>query len=318
MESLNRTKILVTGASGFLGGRIVQYFSELDGVELYLGSGKTLDLPPYVKFGKVVPIQWDSQSSLENACENVDAIIHCAGMNAQDSQKDPEKALEFNGKTTGRFLDAAIQNKTSRFIFLSTAHVYGSPLSGFISEETPLSNLHPYAVSNALGEQQVNDRAGKITGINVRLSNAYGAPVSPSVSCWMLLVNDLCKQAVITKRMVLKSSGLQRRDFIPIYDVCRAFHHLLQIPFEDGEYTFNLGGRMSLSVWDMSLLIQERCKEILGYTPELERVPPAPNEHSEEFEYSTDKLLSTGFEYSDVFTSEIDQLLNFCNLHFRN
>ncbi|AOP35974.1 UDP-glucose 4-epimerase [Leptospira tipperaryensis] len=317
---MNRKKILITGSSGFLGGRIAKYLAESDKNEIRLGTTKDIFLPTYIRSGKVVSMVWDSQSSLDSACQNTEIIIHCAGMNASDCTKDPRRALEFNGHITGRLLDAAIKNGVSRFLFLSTAHVYSNSFEGIISESSLVTNIHPYATSNFAGETEVNKRTldGKISGINIRLSNAYGAPVDPKVDCWMLLVNDLCRQAVTTKRMVLKSTGIQKRDFIPIHEVCRAIEHLITFSLEKTENTFNVGGGLSISVWEMAKLIQERCRLVLGFSPELERVQPKDEEYSSDFRYDVTKLLSSGFEYSNFGTSEIDQLLNFCKLNFKN
>ncbi|EMJ54263.1 3-beta hydroxysteroid dehydrogenase/isomerase family protein [Leptospira interrogans str. UT126] len=312
-------RILITGSFGFLGGRIAQYFGQLNEYELILGTTKNFELPDYIRFGKVILIDWNSQASMEAACENVEYVIHCAGMNAQDATKDPQKAFEFNGHVTGRLIDAAIKNHSFKFIYFSTAHVYGNPLVGNVSEASPLTNEHPYAQSNLAGEREVSDRAvlGKIFGVNLRLSNAFGAPVNSKVNCWMLLVNDLCKQAVTTRKMILKTSGMQRRDFITIRDVCKAVEHLLRIKSNYKNDTYNVGGCMSLSVWEMANLVRERCKQTLGFLPELERVEPDRNEISMDFNYNVTKLLSTGFHYSNSFLSEIDDLLTFCNLHFK-
>ncbi|AXR65036.1 NAD-dependent epimerase/dehydratase family protein [Leptospira mayottensis] len=316
---MTRKRILVTGSSGFLGGRIAKYFGALNEFELILGTTKRFQLPNYIRSGKVILIDWNSQTSLESICENVEYVIHCAGINAQDAANDPQKAFEFNGHVTGRLMDAAIKNCSFKFIYTSTAHVYGNPLIGNISENSPLTNQHPYAMSNVAGEREVSDRnaLGEIFGINIRLSNAFGAPVDPNVNCWMLLVNELCKQAVMTQRMVLQTSGVQRRDFISIQDVCLAVHHLLRIQSDHKDDTYNVGGGMSLTVWEMANLVRERCKQILGFLPELERVEPEKNEVPVEFNYDITKLLSTGFRHSYTFTSEIDNLLIFCKLHFK-
>ncbi len=318
MESMTRKKILITGSSGLLGGRIAKYLGELGESEIYLGTTKNFPLPSYIRYGKVIPMNWNSLSSLETICEEVDAIVHCAGMNSQEAINDPQAAVEFNGKGTGRLLNAAIKNHTSKFLYFSTAHVYGSPLEGRITENSPLTNQHPYALSNVAGENEVNERtaSGEIFGINIRLSNAFGSPVGPNVNCWMLLVNDLCKQAIMTRRMILKTSGLQRRDFISIQDVCRVTHHLLSITEKNENNAYNVGGKTSLTVWEMANLVRERCEKFLGFLPELERVEPGEDEVSADFDYDTTKLLSTGFRYSDSFISEIDDLLAFCNLYF--
>ncbi|EMY76182.1 3-beta hydroxysteroid dehydrogenase/isomerase family protein [Leptospira weilii serovar Ranarum str. ICFT] len=317
---MTKKKILITGSSGLLGGRISKYLGELGESEIHLGTTKNFPLPGYIRYGKVIPMDWNSQSSLETICEEVDTIVHCAGMNAQDVVKDPQGALEFNGKATGRLLDAAIKNHISKFLYFSTAHVYGSPLEGNITENSPLTNQHPYALSNAAGEKEVNDRttSGEIFGINLRLSNAFGAPVDPNVNCWMLLVNDLCKQAVMTQKMVLKTSGLQKRDFISIQEVCRVTYHLLHITPHSENNTYNVGGKRSLTVWEMANFVRKRCKSVLGFLPELERVSPGENEASLDLDFDITKLLSSGFRYSDTFTSEVDELLVFCNLHFKN
>ncbi|EMN89711.1 NAD-dependent epimerase/dehydratase family protein [Leptospira weilii] len=316
---MTRKRILVTGSSGFLGGRIAKYFGMLNEFELILGTTKNFQLPNYIQSGKVILIDWNSQISLESVCENVEYVIHCAGINAQDAAKDPQKAFEFNGRVTGRLMDAAIKNRSFKFIYVSTAHVYGNPLVGNITENSPLTNQHPYAVSNVAGEREVSDRnaLGGIFGINIRLSNAFGAPVDPNVNCWMLLINELCKQAVMTRRMVLKTSGIQRRDFISIQDVCLAIHHFLRIQSDRKDDTYNVGGGMSLTVWEMANLVRERCKQILGFLPELERVEPEKNEVPVDFNYDTTKLFSTGFRHSETFVSEIDDLLIFCKLHFK-
>ena len=54
-----------------------------------------------------------------------------------------------------------------------------------------------------------------------RLSNCIGAPKDINSNCWMLLVNDLCKQIIEHKKMKLNTNGKQLRNFITITDVCR-------------------------------------------------------------------------------------------------
>ncbi|TGK24530.1 SDR family oxidoreductase [Leptospira yasudae] len=317
---MNRKKILITGGSGLLGGRIAKYFGESEDVIVRLASTKSLVLPDSIRNGEVTSIDWTSESSLNENCKGIDAIVHCAGMNAQDATKNPQSAFEFNGIITGRLLDAGILNNVTRFVYFSTAHVYGSPLQGRIVEDSPLTNTHPYALSNAAGEKEVNDRSssGKIFGINIRLSNAFGAPVDQNVNCWMLLVNDLCRQAVETGKMILKTSGLQSRDFIPIEDVCRATDHFLNISIETNYRTYNVGGNASLTVWKMANLVRDRCKAVLGFLPDLERVAPMENESVTDLEFDISRLLASGFRLSDSFIREIDQLFVFCNLHFKN
>ena len=109
--------------------------------------------------------------------------------------------MDFNGVATKRLVEAASRAGVKKFIYLSTAHVYASPLVGTITEQTLPNNSHPYASSHLAGESAVlnADERGVIQGVVMRLSNAYGAPMHKGVNCWMLVVNDLCRQAVQTR-----------------------------------------------------------------------------------------------------------------------
>lgn len=312
-------RVLLTGGFGYLGGRLAQFLMSNAADEVLVGTRQQCISPHWLPQAKVVQIHWDSQAHIEQVCAGVDVVIHLAGMNAQDCAADFIAALEFNGLTTARLLRAAVRQGVKRFIYLSTAHVYGNPLTGVITEETCPVSLHPYATSHRAGEDVVRGahQRGEIEGIVVRLSNAYGAPAHKDANCWMLLVNDLCRQAVTTQRVVLRSSGLQRRDFIPLSDVCRAVEHLLHLPQHDlVKNVFNVGGGWSPTVWEIACLVQSRCAVILGFQPNLSRVPPQPGETATELDYRCDLLCQSGFQPGLDKTGEIDRLLEFCKVSF--
>jgi UDP-glucose 4-epimerase len=221
--------------------------------------------------------------------------------------------------TTARLVNAACRASVKKFIYLSTAHVYASPLAGVINEETCPRNLHPYATSHLAGEQSVlsADSRGELHGIVFRLSNAFGAPMHKDVNCWMLLVNDLCKQAVQTRKLILQSSGLQHRDFISLTDVCYVFEKLVNSDQHKQASVFNVGAGKSQSVLEMAKLIQQRCTKVLGFTPELQHKQSAVDEQHPALTYRTDNLNSLGISCkSQTNTVEIDNLLLFCQSKF--
>ncbi len=312
-------RILITGGFGFLGGRLAQYLARATGNEILLGSQSRRTPPPWLERTAVVRTEWESEESLAKICEGVDAIFHLAGMNASDSTSDPAGAVAFNGGATARLVDAAAKNRVGRFIYFSTAHVYASPLCGTITEATPPASQHPYATSHLAGEESVRaaSAGGEIEGIVVRLSNAYGAPTDESANCWMLLVNDLCREAAATRRLTLRSSGLQRRDFIPIAEVCRAADHLLRLSaLRIGEGLFNVGGEWSPTVWEMANLIQQRCEVSGGERPELVRALPQPGEVPGKLDYRIDAMRKTGFKPGTDRILEMDGLIERCREWF--
>lgn len=310
-------KLLITGGLGYLGGRLAQFLAPQTGDEILLGSRRQASSPQWLPQAKVVQIEWSSQADLLQTCTGVDAVVHLAGMNAQDCAADPVMAVECNGGATARLLHAAVRQGVKRFIYCSTAHVYGSPLSGMITEETCPVSLHPYATSHRAGEDVVRaaHQRGEIEGIVIRLSNSYGAPAHKDVNCWMLLVNDLCRQARTTRKMVLHSSGMQRRDFITLTDACRAIGFLLELPAEKlGDGLFNVGGGWSPTVLEMTQRLAERVDAVTGNRPVIQREPGPDGESSAHLDYGIRKLTGAGFKVSGdgIVDQEIDRLVRFC------
>jgi UDP-glucose 4-epimerase len=313
-------RALVTGGFGFLGGRLAQYLASQEGYEILLGSRWQSKPPFWLPQATVVQTCWDSPEGLREVCSGVNYIIHLAGMNAQDCTADPDAAMKANALATAHLIKAAFRQKVKRFIYMSTAHVYGSPLEGVITEETKPTTVHPYAISNLAAEDAVlaSHQSGEIEGIVIRLSNAYGAPVDNDVNCWMLLVNDLCRQAVISGRLVLRSAGLQKRDFISLHDVVRAIYHFIKCPFDKpGDGIFNLGGEATYRVIELAELIAEQCEAVLGHRPEIERPDLVLGEDSLGLNYRIDKLKKTGFSLNGNIKKEIDATLNYCHKKFK-
>lgn len=277
--------------------------------------------PPWLPKSEVCLTQWDSREALVKACDLVDVVIHAAGMNARDCAADPAAALEFNGAATARLIEAAEKSGVRRFLYLSTAHVYASPLMGKINESTPPHNPHPYATSHLAGEHAVLNfcTSGHMQGVVVRLSNVFGAPAHKDVDCWVLLANDLCRQAVEHGAMRLHYCGHQRRDFAPMNEVCSALSVLARFPDKQiNAQVFNVGSGKTKSIMAMARLIQSRCQVILGFHPELE-FPDEVQSNDDapiDFEFQTAKLSDLGVSIEADCIPEIDSLLIFCKKYF--
>lgn len=311
-------RILITGGFGFVGGRLAQHLQQI-GHQIVLGSRNASSKPVWLSTAEVVKTYWENESALEQICSEVDVVIHAAGMNAQDSAANPVAALEINGLATARLVNASSRAGVKRFIYLSTAHVYDTHLIGTISEEACPRNLHPYATSHMAGENAVlgTSQHRKYKCIILRLSNAYGTPVDKEVNCWNLLVNDLCRQAVQTRKMVLRSSGLQYRDFIAMSEVCRVVEGLSSGDYDSASHNvFNVGSGKSQSLLEMAHLIQQRCAMVLGFEPELSSKEIGAEEKNEIFEYQIVRLSKIGVTVGIDNGLEIDRLLQFCHASF--
>ena len=312
--------ILITGGLGYIGGRIVNYLSDNSNYKLRITTRQTaVQAPNWLRNAEIIHADLMSEKDIKTACAGVRCIIHLAALNEIESSTKPELALTVNGLGTLNLLRAAEKAGVERFIYFSTVHVYGAPLQGIITEKSFSRPVHPYAITHRTAEDFIlaaHDR-NALTGIVLRLSNGFGAPVRPDVDRWMLLVNDLCRQAVTTRKLVLRSAGFQKRDFVTLLDVSRAVSHFLRLPVDQCDNgLFNLGGECSLRIIDMAELIAKRCYEVLGFKPEIIRPEPLPHESSTMLEYSIEKLKSTGFVLNKNMNAEVDATLQFCQNEF--
>lgn len=304
--------VLVTGGLGYLGGRISKGLAE-SGLHVRVGTRKVSNVrPPWLRSGEVVRLNMEEPDTIEAACQGIDAIVHLAATNEIVSLEDPELAMRVNAIGTLSLVRAAGRLGVKRLIYFSTAAVYGSPLEGTIDEDAPLRPIHPYAYSHRSAEDIVLATRGKSipTVAVVRLSNGFGAPERLEVDRWTLIVNDLCRQAALNSRLVLKSSGEQLRDFIPLSDVVNGVSHILQIqPEVLKDPIYNLGGEMTLSILEMTNRIADRAEKVLGTRPKIERPNSSDGTKVAPFNFSIEKIKGTGFRLAGSWENEIDDTL---------
>lgn len=313
--------ILITGGLGYIGGRVANYLKEKEpDTHIFLTTrDKNKVLPSWTDKFTVLQMDVIDDDSIANCLKNkhIDVVIHLAALNEIDSMKDPESALEVNTQGTYKLLSIASRKKINRFVYFSTFHVYGETSDSVITEETPTKPFHPYAITHRAAEDFVTffNHYHKMETLIFRLSNGYGYPMDTEINRWTLVFNDLCRQAVTSGRIVLKSSGKQHRDFISLHDVAGAVHHFLFVaPDKWGDGLYNLGGNCSMSILDVANKISDVYKtkykkeilEIKTGQDNIASITPEP------VKYSVEKIAETGFTLKDNMISEIERTMHVC------
>jgi len=306
--------VLITGGFGFLGGRLGQYLS--GDYNVILASRADQGAPDWLPLSKTIKVDWESETSLHNACKSVDIIIHASGLNAQDCSDDLDQAFLVNGTYTQRLVHAMIKQSVKKIIYLSTAHVYSNNLTGVVTENTPVINKHPYAVSHVAGEEAVLSAAnqGDISGAVVRIANVFGRPASKDVNCWTLLVTDLCRQAVVENSLTLYGDSATVRDFVTINDFCSAIKTLIEDTRVSGNVV-NIGSGISYTIDEMAEKVQFVCKNVLGFEPPIIHRKEYPIRKSI-FDFRAGYLNNIGFKFTNDFDEEIKDLILFCKDNF--
>jgi UDP-glucose 4-epimerase len=265
---------------------------------------------------EIAHIDWDDAVGLESHCRGIDVVIHAAGMDAHDCSMDPVAALEFNGVATARLALGASRAHVKRILYLSTAHVYRSPLLGVITEDSPPVNLHPYATSNIAGENAVMSAVSTsdIQGVVLRMANVFGVPTQRGARCWGLVVNDLCRQAVANHKMTLRTDGGQKRDFIGMTDICRIIERASTEELGGRKAIIvNIGTGISRSLLSMAEIIGDRCGHIFGFKPELIVEAKSGHVAGEPLDYRS--IYRDDLRFNAIAqdpSAEIDELLIWC------
>ena len=151
-------RILVTGGAGFIGSVITkQLVDRGDEVVVFdnLSNGRERAVP---QDATLVTGDLSDRKEIDRIFENrpVDAVIHlAASIEAGESMKVPEKYFRNNAANTLTLLEAVIAHKVPRFVFSSTAALYGTPERTPIEESDPLHPTNTYGESKLLVERML-------------------------------------------------------------------------------------------------------------------------------------------------------------------
>ena len=230
--------VLVTGGAGYIGSHTVRALVDA-GVNVVVIDNLSTGFSHFIPEG--VPL-FIGDAADENLVEgviaqhNVRAIIHFAGsVVVPDSMRDPLAYYRNNTMTTRNLLNAAVKCNVSRFIFSSTAAVYGNPDTMPVTEEAPTRPLSPYGSSKLMTEIMLHDVASA-HGMNyvvLRYFNVAGADPQARIGLATVGATHLLKiavEAATGQRAKIDVFGTDYptadgsciRDFIHVSDLAQA------------------------------------------------------------------------------------------------
>ena len=309
-------KILITGGLGYLGGRVADSLKRnFPETTIILGTRRKIrDIPDWAESFKIIHLDICDSLSIEKAVVGSDTVVHLAALNEHESIKDIEAAWKTNALGTQALLSAANRKGVQRFVYFSTFHVYGDHKETIIENSSTRSH-HPYAATHRAAEDMIRfyQYYKNMDTLILRLSNGFGYPMDIGIDRWTLVFNDLCRQAITSGKMVLKSSGKQHRDFISLHDVSAAVEHFLfrvRDQWKDGLY--NLGGDGSLSIVEAAKTIARVYEKKYDKRIPIEIAGKDDEGPCNSAHFNIDKLKATGFQLTGNMEMEIEQTLSLC------
>jgi UDP-glucose 4-epimerase len=236
--------VLVTGGAGYIGSHVVlQLRARNESVvvldDLSTGFRQAVGDTPLV-VGDVGDRELLARVLAEH---RVGTVMHFAAKTiVPESVREPLRYYGNNTAATRNLLEACMQAGARRFVFSSTAAVYGIPAGGVAREDMPLAPINPYGTSKLMSEWILRDLAAvsDFRYVSLRYFNVAGSDtqcrIGQATAKATLLVKVAC-EAVVGKRPHVSIYGTDYdtpdgtgiRDYIHVEDLARA--HLCALDY---------------------------------------------------------------------------------------
>jgi len=285
-------KILVTGGCGYIGSHVVRQLSEAGRSVVVYDNLSTGFRDALVNGEELIVADLADHGALEEAFarHRFSTVLHfAAAIVAPESVSRPLKYYGNNTRNTLGLLEACVRHNVRRFIFSSTAAVYGLPDGGVASEESALAPINPYGTSKLMSEWMLRDvsLAHGLQYAALRYFNVAGADPQARMGQRTPEATHLIKVACQAALGLRESVGIYGtdyptpdgtgiRDYIHIEDLASAHLCALEYLERGGSPTaMNVGYGRGSSVRE----VLEVVREVSGVgfkTVEAERRPGDP------------------------------------------
>ncbi len=213
--------------------------------------------------------------AVRRAVEGAEVVAHLAAVvSVEWSLRNPQETMDVNAQGTLHLLEAARQAGVSRFLFASSAAVYGDHSELPLREDLPLRPLSPYAASKVAGEALCHayQAAYGLPTVILRFFNIYGPRQDPH-SPYSGVISIFVARMRHGLPPIVYGDGLQTRDFVYVGDVVAA---LIRAGKQDGAAgaVVNIARGEETGVLRLVTLLNQ----VLGTALEPEFAPPRAGE----------------------------------------
>ena len=244
-------KILLTGGAGYIGSHVLNLLGQA-GHDIVVVDNLSTGRKESLLYGRHEEFSLEETGKLEELLkkENFEACLHFVGsIIVPESVEKPLKYYQNNTTNSLNLIELCVKYKINRFIFSSTAALYGdSAPGGICTEETQVVPINPYGRSKMMTEFMLEDTA-KATDLNyvaLLYFNVAGANVDLKIgqcspnSTHLIKIASECAAGKRDKMAIFgtdydTSDGTCVRDYIHVDDLAQAHVDALKFLEKDAE-----------------------------------------------------------------------------------
>ena len=279
-------KVLITGGAGYIGSVAVNKFIEA-GYQVNviddLSNGYMENIDQRANFiqGSILDKQ-----KLNQALDGVDAVVHLAAkIRVEEGQSNPDLYKQVNVAGTLNLIHMCVEKKIRKFIFASTATVYGSPEIIPLTEQSQTNPINVYGTTKLEIDEflESNSKSLGISSISLRFFNVGGA-LKTKEGKWLKfkhegathLIPNILKSSIDKPMSIYGNDwptrdGTQIRDYVHVVDLAEALMKSLERLPEKGNQVINIGTSSGSTVLEMLAVAETSLKRKIPFKFENRR-----------------------------------------------
>lgn len=276
------SRVLVTGAAGFIGSHLVDRLlgegEEVLGVDsftdYYARGTKRCNISGALSHERFRLVEGDlCRMDLGALLAGVDRVAHLAGEPGVRSSWGErfETYLERNVYATQRLLEVVSASGMESFVHASSSSVYGSDGGGPLAEDATRRPAAPYGLSKLAAEELVGlySREKGVRATVLRYFTVYGPRQRPEMA-----LSRFIERVSIGEPVEVFGDGSQTREMTHVSDVVEATVAALGVGSSIPARAYNVGGGSRATVAELVALVGEE----LGEEPMVHHGPPVPGD----------------------------------------
>lgn len=266
-------KVLILGASGFIGKHLAAALAEKEVISLTV-FGQNLDFS-FDKNIRYVPGDFTNSENLKEALENQDIVYHLISQTIPSSSwNNPILEIEKNLTPSLKFIELAAKSGVKKICFASSGGTIYGLQQNLLTEENLTEPFSPHGIIKRSIESFLQYARVKYQ-INYdiyRISNAYGE--GQNVGKGIGFINTALENIVNNRPVLVYGNGENVRDYIYVKDIAKLLMLSIFKPLEDSEI-YNVSSNHAINLNDLITLI----KEVTKINFEISYLPSRPSDN---------------------------------------